>query len=107
MTEKIVISGTFSQSTAELFREELPDTQVVVVSGLAGERIIQIIGEFTKDQIHAIRDAIVRLVGADQVKGLKVTRDEVTIAEIPTYQLERAKNAALEILDRLREQAAN
>lgn len=107
MTEKIIISGTFSQSTAESFREELPDTQVVVVSGLAGERIIQIIGTFTKDQVKAIRDAIVRLVGADQVKGLKVTRDEVTIAEIPADKLDQAKDAALEIMDRLREQTAD
>lgn len=107
MTDEINFSGTFSQSTAESFREALPGIQVVVVSGLSGERIIKVLGSLTKGQIAAVRDAIVRLVGANQIRGLTVTRDKVTIAEVPAGQLDRAKDAALEIMDALREQAAD
>ncbi|MEE4211469.1 MAG: hypothetical protein V2I43_19660 [Parvularcula sp.] len=85
------------------YRQEAAATDIDmgVGSGLNADRVLQLITDLKTETLASIRALVLRIVGAEEVRGVKITLDSVEIGAVQTKDLVRLQSVITETLDEL------
>lgn len=70
-------------------------------SGLNADRIVELLTNLKADTLDAVRSLVLRIVGAGEVKGVKITLDGVEIRSVQTKDLDTLRTVINETLSEL------